>query len=186
MMKDALDGEKLLRTIIHALRHDPLKYGLELDPEGWVEIEELVLALRFHRFDWDPLRWKDVECVIRAGEPARFDIREGRIRAAYGHSFPVASPYLRAEPPETLFHATTPEALPRILEKGLEPMQRQFVHLTEDVNYARRVARSRQSDTVLLVFARRAHEAGTCFYRGNYHVWLATSILPEFLVAYSQ
>src|SRR5262249_60293040 len=52
-------------------------------------------------------------------------------------------------------------------------MQRQFVHLTEDLEYASRVASSRQSDTILLVHARGAHLAGIRFYRGNYHVWLA-------------
>jgi putative RNA 2'-phosphotransferase len=169
MGERAYDGQKIASTIVYALRHDPLKYGLIIDPEGWVDVRDLVIALQFDRRDWEALEWEDVERAIRMNDPFRFDIHEGRIRAAYGHSCPVASPRLRAEPPETLFRATTPGALPEILDKGLEPMQRQLVHLTENLEYARQVARSRQSDAILSVDARRAHEAGVRFYWGNYH-----------------
>jgi putative RNA 2'-phosphotransferase len=180
---EALQGRRIVRTIIHALRHDPLMYGLDMDQEGWVDVRDLVIALQFDRPEWENVEWRHVESAIQANDPYRFDIRDGSIRAAYGHSIHVASPYLRAEPPDTLFHATTPEAVSRILKTGLEPMQRQFVHLTEDLEYASRVASSRQSDTILLVHARGAHLAGIRFYRGNYHVWLALRVPPEFLGA---
>ena len=37
---------ELSRVLSHALRHDPGRYGLELDPEGWVGLGEVVAALR--------------------------------------------------------------------------------------------------------------------------------------------
>ena len=34
------------RVLSHALRHDPGYYGLTLDPEGWVDLKDMVAALR--------------------------------------------------------------------------------------------------------------------------------------------
>ena len=34
------------RVLSHALRHDPGYYGLTLDPEGWVDLKDMVGALR--------------------------------------------------------------------------------------------------------------------------------------------
>ena len=37
---------ELSKQISYALRHSPAEYGLELDDNGWVNVEELLTALR--------------------------------------------------------------------------------------------------------------------------------------------
>ena len=56
--KSAMNQElvKLSKTISHALRHKPEEYGLTLDSEGWVPIQELLHALG-QRVE----RWKNLQ-----------------------------------------------------------------------------------------------------------------------------
>jgi RNA:NAD 2'-phosphotransferase (TPT1/KptA family) len=42
----AMDYATLSRLVSNALRHEPNAYGLELDPEGWVEVNALLEALK--------------------------------------------------------------------------------------------------------------------------------------------
>jgi putative RNA 2'-phosphotransferase len=133
------------------------------------------------RPQWDRLTWEDVEAAVRDGQPCRFEIEDGRIRAAYGHTISTALRREPSVPPETLFHATEEAALPDIWRVGLRPMGRQFVHLTEDLEYALRIARSNQNGVVLVVDARTAVGAGVVFHRANEHVWLVAELEPRFV-----
>lgn len=181
MTRRPIDTGRLIATVARALRHAPDDYLLELSPEGWAPIDDLLLALRLDRPRWRGLTWEDVEAAIRQGEPGRFEVAGGRIRAAYGHSIPLAPVREPAAPPETLFHATPLLALPDVLRDGLKPMRRQFVHLTADASYARRLLDPPEGGTILLVLSREANDAGVPFYRANEHVWLVPELPPRFL-----
>lgn len=177
-----LDYERLSRTVAHALRHDPGAYGLEVDGEGWASLSRLLEALRRKRPSWRDLRREDLEEMIRRSEKRRYEIRGDHIRALYGHSLPVRIEKEEAEPPERLFHGTSPEAARGIRRQGLRPMDRQYVHLSADRTSARRVGRRKASDPVILaVRARAAYRDGISFYRGNDEVWLADVVPPRFL-----
>lgn len=176
------DAGRLSRTISHALRHEPGAYGLELDAGGWADLDELVRGLRRHRREWRGLGASDVEAMIRRSEKRRFEIRDGRIRALYGHSLDRRIEKEPARPPEILHHGTTPAAAEAILREGLEPRGRQYVHLSPDRETARAVGRRRTDDPVILaVRARQAREAGVRFYRGGPTVWLSDPVDPRFI-----
>ena len=69
-----------------------------------------------------------------------------------------------------------------ILEEGLKPMSRQYVHMAVDVPGAIEVGRRKGGETALLVVkARAASQAGVPFYEGNDHVWLADHVPGEFI-----
>ena len=177
-----LDHVRLSRVVSHALRHQPARYGLALDPEGWVPVADLLAALRRHRREWAALAPADLQRMIDRSDKPRFELRDDRIRARYGHSVPVEAAGRAAAPPALLYHGTTPEAAGRILAEGLRPMRRRFVHLSVDERTARQVGRRRTpSPVVLLVRARAAHEAGGRFYEGGPGVWLADHVPPRFL-----
>jgi putative RNA 2'-phosphotransferase len=176
--------EKIFRTIIHALRHDPWKYGLELDTEGCVAFEDLVIGLRFDRYAWALLESSEVERVVRTFGEGRFEISDGRVRATYGHSIELGRLPPIEEPPMVLFHGSTEEVLALILQQGLKPIGRRFVHLTSDRGYALRVAAAKGGQAVLVINAAQASAAGASFRRANEHVWLAEiGIPPAFLDA---
>ncbi|WP_052890783.1 RNA 2'-phosphotransferase [Thermogemmatispora carboxidivorans] len=177
-----VDYRSLSRTIAHALRHQPGRYGLELDEEGWVPVADLLRALRQQRASWRDLREEDLETMMASAGKQRYELRAGKIRALYGHSLPRRLPKPEAIPPEILYHGTVPEALPAIQREGLKPMRRQYVHLSTDTTTARQVGgRRTRRPVVLMVRARAASEQGVRFYRGNDQTWLADAVPPAFI-----
>lgn len=173
---------KLSRVMSHALRHKPEQYGLTLDNEGWVATADLVNALSRHSNQWRSIHEQDIAEMMAQSEKQRFEMRDGQIRAFYGHSVVTKMEKEVALPPALLYHGTTPVAAQAILKEGLKPMNRQYVHLSADRETALLVARRRTNRPVILhVHAQDAHEHGVPFYLGNDIVWLAEPIPPGFI-----
>ncbi|WP_202804464.1 RNA 2'-phosphotransferase [Baaleninema simplex] len=55
---DSMNYTELSTVISHALRHEPWRYDLELDEEGWASIKELLLALQKCKPAWKNLQKK--------------------------------------------------------------------------------------------------------------------------------
>jgi len=163
---------KLLSLI---LRHQPERFGVTLDAEGYATLDEVLLAVRT-RLPQATLA--DVQCVVDTLEPdkQRFSIADGEIRANYGHSLAGRIEHVPATPPEVLLHGTVHSAVASILEIGLKPMRRQYVHLTTDRALAQRVGARHGSACVLSVAAAQAASEGVVFYRANPAFWLVTAV----------
>lgn len=173
---------QLSKTMAYALRHQPGQFGLTLDEEGWVSVDDLVAALCRHRHDWQDVGPDDFAEVIAQSDKKRYEMRDGKIRAYYGHSTPQKVAQEVSAPPAILFHGTTPRAARRIQVEGLKPMKRQYVHLSADLATARQVALRRTPGPVILrVMALEAYQEGIRFYLGNDSVWLAEPIPPRFI-----
>ena len=176
------DWVKLSRAVSHALRHNPQLYDLELDNEGWVSITDLLGALRKRRRVWQDLGEADLAEMMGQSDKRRFEVRDGRMRALYGHSLPARLTREPVAPPAILYHGTTHGALNRIQTEGLRPMRRQHVHLSVDEPTAWQVARRHRGKPIVLVIrAAEAHAAGVSFYQGGESVWLADHIPPQFI-----
>jgi putative RNA 2'-phosphotransferase len=182
-MSSRYDLQRLSKTVAHALRHQPWRYGLEPDSQGWVPVESLLEALRSKREVWRGLTEADLVEMIDSSDKKRYEISEGRIRAYYGHSLPEKIEKNAAIPPDVLYHGTNAKALEIILKEGLKPMSRQYVHLSVDEETARQVgSRKRDAEMVLLsVQALEAYQQGVVFYKGHEAIWLADYIPPEFI-----
>ena len=173
---------RLSKTISHALRHEPWLYELELDDEGWVAIEQLLESLRSENESWNAIVENDIAEMIRASSKRRHEIRNGRIRAMYGHSIQNKLRRIAATPPKILFHGTSPCVVSVIKTEGLNPMNRQNVHLSIDEATAIEVGQRKSKKPVLLrVRSSEASENDVAFYEGNEKVWLADEIPPQFI-----
>lgn len=172
----------LSKAMSKALRHKPERLGIELAPDGSVEVATLVNALN-DRGGWPrKVDESDVMQVVEHGTKKRFAVEDGRIRALYGHSLALAIAYEQAEPPAVLYHGTSRGAEQSIREEGLLPMGRQLVHLSADVQTAVQVGRRHGGDVVVFrVDAARAAGNGVSFFRGNGSTWLANRIPPDYL-----
>ena len=84
-------------------------------------------------------------------------------------------------PPELLYHGTVARFLPSIHETGLIRGNRHHVHLSKDVETARKVGARRGQPVILKVDAGRMHRDGHKFYVSVNGVWLTDSVLPEYL-----
>jgi putative RNA 2'-phosphotransferase len=174
---------RLSKAVSHALRHEPWLYELELDDEGWVPVEELLSALRAEKPEWSTLSEADLAKMIAASDKKRHELHDGKIRALYGHSVPDKLLKQLAEPPVVLYHGTSPETAALIKTSGLQPMSRQYVHLSVNTATAEQVGRRKAHAPVLLeVQAKVAAESGVAFYRGNDLVWLADQVPAQFIV----
>ncbi|MEJ2746487.1 MAG: RNA 2'-phosphotransferase [Anaerolineae bacterium] len=173
--------KKLSKGMAQALRHQPVRYGLELDEEGWVLVADLLAGL-CRRRHWCDLTVEEVQAVLAMPGKQRYEMKNGRIRALYGHSTHVMVHKETAVPPPFLYHGTAPETVSHILQEGLRPKKRQFVHLSVDVETARMVGQRKARQPVILrVRAWEAYETAVSFYRGNDATWLADHIPPEFI-----
>jgi putative RNA 2'-phosphotransferase len=162
------------------LRHEPQRFGIVLDPEGYAPLEEVLNAVRSRV---PGASERDVEAVIREVEPdkCRFSLTDGEIRANYGHSTAEKIVHEPALPPSVLLHGTSETAVDVILKQGIRPMRRQYVHLTTSAELAARVGSRHGKVRVLNVDSAAAHAAGVDFYRANESFWLANWIPPEFI-----
>jgi len=173
---------ELSKTVSHALRHEPWVYELELDEQGWTPIDALLTALQPMNEQWANLQPQDLQAMIDASSKKRHEIDGSRIRAIYGHSVPGRLAMTTTEPPELLYHGTSPEAAQVIQAEGLKPMSRQYVHLSADIDTAKEVGKRKAGDPIILIInAKKAHAQGVCFYQGNDKVWLADQVPAEFM-----
>jgi putative RNA 2'-phosphotransferase len=169
---------KLLSLI---LRHQPDKFGLTLDGEGFVAVADLLSAVRQQR-GWGGVTAEEIREVVASSDKQRFEIVGERIRARYGHSVPERLSYPEVEPPEILYHGTSSSSLPAIRSEGLRAMRRQYVHLSTEPEQARVVGRRHSPDpVVLIVRAREAWQAGVKFYQPEARLFLAEAVPAEFV-----
>jgi len=173
--------KSLSKLMSYILRHHPDEFGLVLDQEGFVSLKELHQAI-IEEKDWSFVRISHIKDIVNFSDKKRFETKGDKIRASYGHSLAVQLDYQSVIPPKFLYHATTRKAYPHILEKGLLPMGRQYVHLTMDKELSLRIGKRRDSKPVLLeIQAKRAYEAGIEFYCPNELIYLVKTIPPQYI-----
>jgi putative RNA 2'-phosphotransferase len=166
------------KFLAYVLRHDPAAIGITMDGGGWVAVDELVAAAARHG---RPLPAELLWRVVHAPGKRRFEIRDGRVRAAQGHSVPVDLGLASVAPPAVLFHGTIARFLPGIMDEGLRPGKRIHVHLSADPATAAAVGARRGRPVVLPVNAAGMHAAGHEFFRAANGVWLTARVPPAYI-----
>ncbi|MFU8871703.1 RNA 2'-phosphotransferase [Micromonospora sp. SL4-19] len=178
---DHRDLVRVSKKMSLALRHRPDRFGLALDRAGWVPVADLLAALRISRVELD--------AVVAGNDKQRFAVERGpdgadRIRANQGHSVAVDLGLTPATPPERLFHGTSDSVAPAIRLQGLRRGRRHHVHLSPDVETARRVGSRRGGAVVVFTVDSAAMaENGYLFYRSANGVWLTDAVPPAYLTA---
>ena len=168
---------KLLSKI---LRHQPGLVGLELEPGGWVVVDDLLAALARHGHPIDRT-W--LEHVVATNDKRRFafDASGTRIRASQGHSTGTDLGLAPTEPPAELYHGTPERTAPIIACEGIDKMRRDHVHLSPDVPTAIRVGARRGKPVVFAVDAAAMHRDGHVFFLSENGVWLTDHVPPGYL-----
>ncbi|CDF94946.1 MULTISPECIES: RNA 2'-phosphotransferase [unclassified Pseudomonas] len=180
-----MDTKRLNETskfLSYVLRHEPQAIGLQLDSEGWADIESLIAGAAE---DGRPLDRDLIQAVVSSSDKKRFSLSDDglRIRAVQGHSTGTVSlQYVEKEPPELLYHGTATRFLESIGEKGLIPGSRHHVHLSQDMQTAIAVGQRYGKPVVLKVDALRMHQLGFKFFQAENGVWL-TDHVPASLIS---
>jgi len=123
-----------------------------------------------------------IDCV-ETNDKQRFAFDEtgDRIRANQGHSVEVDLQLEEREPPEFLYHGTVERFLPSILKEGLVRGKRHHVHLSKDVETARKVGARRGKPVILTADAGRMHKERHTILLSANGVWLTDSVAPAYL-----
>jgi putative RNA 2'-phosphotransferase len=162
------------------LRHQPERLGLELLPGGWVNVEQLLAAAAANGFE---INLAQLQQVVTSNDKQRFAFNDAGdlIRANQGHSIEVDLQLTAKIPPNLLYHGTNIKAIEPILATGLDKMSRHHVHLTTDLNMARKVGGRRGKSAVLVVNTIAMIDDGYDFYCTDNDVWLVESVPPQYL-----
>lgn len=175
------ETDALGRTLAGILRHFPEKYELEMDPQGWVDLRDLIGKLRWQRrFRW--LKPVHIMALIETDPKGRYQVRDDRIRATYAHTVDVDPDLPTRNIPDELFYPTNEEEFEALLETGLKPVDRRKVHLSK--NYASAMNAGRVRDLfpkVLKIDSKQMIEDGNVIKKAGTTVYVTEGVEPQYL-----
>lgn len=163
------------------LRHRPEYIDLELNENGWVDVNELIEKAKRRNtvFSIDEL----IE-IVATNDKQRFAFNDdkSKIRANQGHSVKTIDLQLKAiQPPAFLYHGTVAKFIESIKNTGLQKRNRQHVHLSENLETATKVGSRRGEAIILNINSGKMHEEGYEFYRSANNVWLTEHVPSKFI-----
>ncbi|MBY8826296.1 RNA 2'-phosphotransferase [Sphingomonas colocasiae] len=172
------DDVRISKMLSLWLRHKPDAAGLTLDAQGWTDVDAVLGALAQAGTGCD---WQRLLRIVEESDKQRFELSAdaARIRARQGHSVQVELDWPETAPPEYLYHGTVESALPAVLTDGLKPMRRHHVHLSPDIETARRVGARRGAPVILTIRAAALHATGQSFLLTSNQVWLTARVPPD-------
>lgn len=153
----AYKADKLGRIVSGALRHFPQELGLTVDKQGWTDYGGLIRAVQ-QRYPW--ARDFHIKALVESDEKGRYQIKEGKIRATYGHSIDVELDHPLNDQP-ILYYGTSEEEAEMILVSGLKPVKQRYVHLSRTIENAVTVANIHTDKPIIVtVNAKGANDIG--------------------------
>jgi len=165
------------------LRHNPGAIGLELDYNGWANVDELISksTTKGKHLGLDELKY-----IVKNCEKQRYTFNEDytKIRANQGHSINIDLELKPQKPPEILFHGTADRNIKSILKNGIQKRNRQHVHLSVDIETATKVGIRHGKEVILKINSGKMHTEGFPFYLSKNNVWLTDFIDPKYIELY--
>ncbi len=171
------------RILAGALRHFPEKFGVDMDAHGFVRIEEFVEELRDQKEEFHWVRPYHIVAIAATDKKGRYQVEEELIRATYAHSIDVDLSDLPSDtvPPE-LYYPVVEEEVDIVLERGLHPTDRRWVHLSRTYEAAYSAGKHRGDDPIILqVDARKAAEGGFPIREAGTTVFITEEVPAEFV-----
>ena len=168
------------KFLSHVLRHEPETIGLEIDPEGWAMVDQLVSLASKHG---TVLTREWLLEIVAASGKKRFALSQddSRIRANHGHSIQVNLGFQPQTPPRILFHGTATRFEASIRAQGLIAGSRQYVHLSADREAAIHVGKRYGKPLLLEVEALAMCGSGYEFFMSENGIWLTRAVPTGYL-----
>lgn len=171
--------EKLGKFISGVLRHFPDKFGLNMDENGWVNLESLARVVK-RRYRWANI-WL-IKALVYSDEKQRYELKDDKIRARYGHSVDVKLNDLPEAEEDVLYYGTSEEEAHRMLEIGIKPVNQRYVHLSTTIEKSKEVASIRTDTPIVLeIDAKKARKDGIRIVKANDLIALAEEIPAKYI-----
>ncbi|WP_324281761.1 RNA 2'-phosphotransferase [Cyanobacterium aponinum UTEX 3221] len=172
MKKEHIKKSKILSLI---LRHQPEYIDIKLDEKGWVSINELLSGCEKKGIK---ISREEIEEIVKTNDKKRFTICKytDKIKANQGHSINVSLNLKCANPPDILYHGTTIKFKDSIIKQGLLKMNRHHVHLSSDIETAKKVGSRHGKVMILVIDTKKMTEDGYKFYLSENNIWLVDQV----------
>jgi len=163
------------------LRHKPETIGINLDNNGWTDVQELLIKMNA---SGQSLTLEQLITLVDTNDKKRFVFSpdQSKIRANQGHSVSVDLELKELTPPKQLYHGTAIKNIDSIKEKGLIKGDRHHVHLSSDPETARKVGMRYGKPIVLIINSEYMYSDGYKFYLSDNGVWLTDKVLPGYII----
>lgn len=178
MDKETLKNKSRFLSLI--LRHKPETINLQLDNEGWLNVNELIEKSNKHG---ELLDFGMLEYIVNNSDKQRFTFNDdkSKIRANQGHSIEVELDLQEKIPPTILYHGTVDKFVDSIKSSGIEKRSRNHVHLSADTETAIKVGSRKGTPVILTVNSGQMYEDGYKFYQSKNDVWLIDFVPKEYI-----
>ncbi|MFI8693220.1 RNA 2'-phosphotransferase [Stutzerimonas kunmingensis] len=160
------DHRRLSKAMAYQLRHEGPSNGIPVDTTGFASMDDLAHALKV---DSSHL----LAVAEHPGEP-RFEVRDSRIRALYGHTLDVViDAGIKLGSPTSLYHGSSWSVLDKIIKHGVIPMERRMVHLTNVAEEAMAVGERKGAPIVFVID--QSHDESPVAEG----IWVSPCVLPH-------
>ncbi|TWI83280.1 putative RNA 2'-phosphotransferase [Lacibacter cauensis] len=162
------------------LRHKPETIGLQLNENGWANVQELISKINQHNTALDS---ETLNHIVETNDKKRFAFNEDKtmIRASQGHSVEVELNLKEMQPPQFLYHGTVQAFMEAIQKEGLKKMSRQHVHLSNNQETATKVGSRRGKPVILIINAAAMHADSYAFFLSDNGVWLTDHVPAQYI-----
>ena len=167
--------ENISKFISLILRHKPETIGINLDEHGYANVDELIKGVN--------IDFETLEKIVNEDEKGRYSFNEDKtkIRANQGHSINVDVELEAKTPPDILYHGTATKYEDSIDSEGLISKTRLYVHMTDDLEVAKKTGVRHGKLLVYQIDAKKMHDDGILFYKSVNDVWLTKSVENKYL-----
>ncbi len=154
---------------------------ITIDKNGWADIDELIVKIK--QYKGKEITLQDLELMVATDRKTRFAFNEDKtkIRANQGHSIDVDVELEQITPLDILYHGTGKKYLQSILEQGLIPKNRLYVHLSADTDVAENVGKRHGEVAIFELNCKTMISDGFLFYRSANDVWLTKFVPVKYL-----
>lgn len=181
--------QKISVSLCYYLRHKPEDLGIILDSEGFVSVDSLIQRFNvveknnLNKLGLSELCKEQLEYITSKDKQDRYHYSGDKtfIGCRQGHSTPMVDIQFESIVLEQdVYHGTSPKFLDSIMEQGLIPKTRHYVHLSKDIEAAKRVGKrhSKMEAPVILVISKDAPLDFMITTNGVIHV---SSVPPEYI-----
>ena len=175
---------KLSRYISYLLRHKPESLKLNMNNEGWVNVDELIEKINNageYNITYDILKK-----IVVTDDKQRYSFSkdEKYIRANQGPSIKnIDIGYTPVKPPDCLFHGTAIKFKESINKEGITSQSRQFVHLSTDLATAKNVGQRHGIPYIIMIDTKTMYNDGNEFFCSENGVWLTHYVDPKYFIS---
>ncbi|MCD0454448.1 RNA 2'-phosphotransferase [Chryseobacterium sp. LC2016-27] len=173
--------KRISKFLSYVLRHHPELINLNLDENGWANVEELIT--RSKRDPHEGISFEELDEIVETNDKKRFIFNEDktRIRANQGYSIDIDLALIPQKPPEFLYHGTAQSNIDSIFEKGIEKRNRKHVHLSQDIETATKVGMRHGKPIILTINTEKMFNDGIEFYLSENNVWLTDFVDIQYI-----